>query len=106
MSYVDKNTAIKNLSNPKDFDIFKARYLKTSANAQERIFNLFNDNDFDELYNYINNIFNLSLNIGSDILYNDSKLILDKIKNNSLNSQVLDNYCETLENVTMELNRL
>lgn len=106
MSYVDKNTAIKNLSNPKDFDIFKSRFLKITSNSQERIFNLFNDNNFDELYNFINNIFNLSLNIGSDILYNDSKLILDKIKSNSLNASLLDSYCETLENVTMELNRL
>jgi hypothetical protein len=106
MSYVDKNTAIKNLSNPKDFDIFKARFLKISANSQEKIFNLFNENNFDDLYNFVNNIFNLSLNIGSDILYNDSKLVLDKIKTNTLSALVLDNYCETIENVTMELNRL
>jgi len=103
MPFVDKNIAIKNLANPKDFDVFKNRFLKTYKNAVERIISLKEDNNMDELYTYISNINNISLNIGSSILYNDTLEILDKIKRGELTPQILDDLYQTIRYVYDEL---
>ncbi len=103
MPFVDKNIAIKNLANPKDFDVFKNRFLKTYKNAVERIISLKEDNNIDELYTYISNINNISLNIGSSILYNDTLEILDKIKRGELTPQILDDLYQTIRYVYDEL---
>ena len=103
MPFVDKNIAIKNLANPKDFDVFKNRFLKTYKNAVERIISLKEDNNIDELYTYISNINNISLNIGSSILYNDTLEILDKIKRGELTPQKIDDLYQTIRYVYDEL---
>ena len=103
MPFVDKNIAIKNLANPKDFDVFKNRFLKTYKNAVERIISLKEDNNIDALYTYISNINNISLNIGSSILYNDTLEILDKIKRGELTPQILDDLYQTIRYVYDEL---
>ncbi len=103
MPFVDKKTALQNLANPKDYDVFKARYLKMYKNAVERIVKFIGDNDIDDLYNYISGINNISLNIGSSILYNDSLEILDKIKRGELSPQMFDDFYQTLRYVYDEL---
>ena len=103
MPFVDKNIAVKNLANPKDFDIFKNRFLKIYKGAVEEIVRLVENNDMDSLYNYISGINNISLNIGSSILYNDTLEILDKIKRGELSPQILDDLYQTLRYVYDEL---
>ena len=103
MPFVDKKTALQNLANPKDFDIFKARYLKSYKNAVENIIKLLDDNDIDDLYNYISGINNISLNIGSSILYNDTLELLEKIKRGELSPQMFDDLYQTLRYVYDEL---
>lgn len=103
MPFVDKNIAVKNLANPKDFDIFKNRFLKIYKNAVEEIVRLVENNDMDSLYNYISGINNISLNIGSSILYNDTQELLDKIKRGELSPQILDDLYQTLRYVYDEL---
>jgi hypothetical protein len=106
MPFVDKNTAIKNLANPKDFEIFKQRFLKTYKNGVEEIVRLYNNQEMDDLYNYISKINNISLNIGSSILYNDTLEILEKIKRGELSPQILDDLYQTLRYVYDELSNL
>ena len=106
MPFVDKNIAIKNLANPKDFDIFKNRYLKVYKNSVEEIVRLYNNDDYDGLYNYISGINNISLNIGSSILYNDTNEILDKIKRGDISTLGLDDLYQTLRYVYDELNNI
>ena len=106
MPFVDKNIAIKNLANPKDFDIFKNRFLKMYKNGVEEIIRLYNNNDIDDLYTYISNINNISLNIGSSILFNDTNEILDKIKRGELTPQILEDLYQTLRYVYDELELL
>ena len=103
MPFVDKNIAVKNLANPKDFDIFKNRFLKVYKGAVEEIVRLVENNDMDSLYNYISGINNISLNIGSSILYNDTLELLDKIKRGELSPQILDDLYQTLRYVYDEL---
>lgn len=103
MAFVDKNTAIKNLANPKDFDIFKNRYLKVYKDAVSEIVRLFDNNDIDDLYKYISGINNISLNIGSSVLYNDTLEIMDKIKRGELTPQLLDDLYQTIRYVYDEL---
>ena len=103
MPFVDKSIAVKNLANPKDFDIFKNRFLKIYKNVVEEIVRLVENNDMDSLYNYISGINNISLNIGSSILYNDTQELLDKIKRGELSPQILDDLYQTLRYVYDEL---
>ena len=103
MPFVDKNIAVKNLANPKDFDIFKNRFLKVYKGAVEEIVRLVENNDMDSLYNYISGINNISLNVGSSILYNDTLELLDKIKRGELSPQILDDLYQTLRYVYDEL---
>ena len=53
MPYVDKKEALRNLSNPKDFDVFKNLFLKKYSNSKEKIANLYSNNELDELLNYL-----------------------------------------------------
>ena len=66
MGYVNKKDALMNLSNPKDFDVFKNRFLKTYKDAVEKI--VFIKNNQEELYNYISGMNNISLNVGLVLL--------------------------------------
>ena len=106
MPFVDKNTAIKNLANPKDFDIYKNRFLKVYKNAVEEIVRYYDNNDYDGLYSYISGINNISLNVGSSILFNDTEELLDKIKRGELTPQILDDLYQTIRYVYDELQAL
>ncbi|MBQ9519879.1 MAG: hypothetical protein IJR67_00180 [Acholeplasmatales bacterium] len=104
MGYVNKKDALMNLSNPKDFDVFKNRFLKTYKDAVEKI--VFIKNNQEELYNYISGINNISLNVGSQILFTDTKDILEKIKRGEVSPQDFDDLYITIRNVYQELELL
>ncbi|MCR5646805.1 MAG: hypothetical protein K6F81_00810 [Acholeplasmatales bacterium] len=106
MSYVNKKEAVRNLSNPKDFDVFKNMYLKKYSDAKEKIAKLYSDNQLDELLEYVQAINNISLSVGSAFLKKDTDYVIDKIKKGELSPTDLEALSETLDNVTMELNRL
>ena len=94
MSYVNKKEAVRNLSNPKDFDVFKNMYLKKYSDAKENVA---------KLLNYLQGINNISLNIGSAFLKNDTDYVIDKIKKGELSPNDLEALSETLDNVYSEL---
>lgn len=106
MPFVDKNTALKNLANPKDFDIFKNRFLKMYKDAVSDIVRLYDNKETDELYKYISGINNISLNIGSSVLYNDTLEVLEKINKEELVPQILDDLYQTIRYVYDELKML
>ena len=106
MAYVDKKEALRNLSNPKDFDVFKNMFLKKYSDAKEKVATLYSNNELDDLLNYTQAINNLSLNIGSSILKGDTDFVLDKLKRGELSPQDLEALSETLDNVILELNNL
>lgn len=106
MAYINKKDAVRNLSNPKDFDVFKNMYLKKYTNAKEKIGNLYANNELEDLLNYIQAINNLALNIGSSILKGDTDFVLDKLKRGELSPQDLEALSETLDNVELELKQL
>ena len=103
MSYVNKKEAVRNLSNPKDFDVFKNMSLKKHSDAKEVIAKLYSENDLDELLNYIQAINNISLNVGSAFLKNDTDYVIEKIKKGELSPSDLEALSETLDNVYTEL---
>lgn len=106
MSYVDKNTALRNLANSdKLFNKFKNNFLSNYKNGIEVLTNLVAENDVSGVYNYINSIKSYALNIGSEALDNDSAIILEEIKKNNKIPD-LDYFIETFRYVYFELERL
>ncbi len=106
MSYVDKNTALRNLANSdKLFLKFKTNFLTRYKNGVEKITNLVAENDIDGVYNYINSIKSYALNIGSEALDNDSNLVLEEIKRNG-KIPSLEFFIETFRYVYAELERI
>lgn len=103
MSYVNKKDALRNLSNPKDFDVFKNMYLKKYNNAKEMVAKYYTEGLLDDLLEYIKAINNISLNVGSQILNNDTSFVIEKIKRGELSPQDLEALAETLDNVYTEL---
>ena len=106
MGYVNKKDAVRNMSNPKDFDIFKARFLKKYEKANEEILRLFENNDIDELYEYVQAINSIALNVGSQFLKNDTDFVLEKIKKGELSPSDLEALNETVLAVYNELKNL
>ena len=106
MSYVDKNTALRNLANSdKLFFKFKTNFLTRYKNGVEEITNLVAENDIDGVYNYINSIKSYALNIGSEALDNDSNLVLEEIKRNG-KIPSLEVFIETFRYVYAELEKI
>ncbi len=106
MSYVDKNTALRNLANSdKLFLKFKTNFLNRYKNGVEELTNLVASNDIEGVYNYINSIKSYALNIGSEALDNDSKDVLDQI-NKSGKIPDLEVFIETFRYVYLELERM
>ncbi len=103
MSYVNKKEAVRNLSNPKDFDVFKNMYLKKYSDAKEKIAKLYSEQELDELLNYIQGINNISLNVGSAFLKNDTDYVIEKLKKGDLTPNDLEALSETIDNVYTEL---
>jgi len=106
MSYVNKNTALRNLANSdKLFLKFKTNFLSRYKNAVEDLTNLTASNDIDGVYNYINSIKSYALNIGSEALDNDSNDVLEEIKRNG-KIPSLEVFIETFRYVYIELERM
>jgi hypothetical protein len=103
MSYVNKKEAVRNLSNPKDFDVFKNMYLKKYSDAKEKIAKLYSEQELDELLNYIQGINNIALNVGSAFLKNDTDYVIEKLKKGDLTPNDLEALSETIDNVYTEL---
>ncbi|MCR5113605.1 MAG: hypothetical protein K6A63_06690 [Acholeplasmatales bacterium] len=106
MGYVNKKDAVRNMSNPKDFDIFKARFLKKYEKANEEINRLYENNDIDILFDYIQAINSIALNVGSQFLKNDTDFVLDKMKKGELTPSDLEALIETIQAVYNELKLL
>ena len=106
MSYVNKNTALRNLANSdKLFLKFKTNFLNRYKNAVEDLTNLTSSNDIDGVYNYINSIKSYALNIGSEALDNDSNDVLEEIKRSG-KIPSLEVFIETVRYVYIELERM
>ncbi len=106
MSYVNKNTALRNLANSdKLFLKFKNNFLTRYKNGVEELTNLVASNDVEGVYNFINSIKSYALNIGSEALDNDSNDVLEQI-NKTGKIPSLDLFVETFRYVYQELERM
>ena len=106
MSYVNKNTALRNLANSdKLFLKFKTNFLNRYINCVEELTNLVASNDVNSVYDYINSIKSYALNIGSEALDNDSFDVLEQI-NKTGKIPSLEVFIETFRYVYMELERM
>ena len=106
MSYVNKNTALRNLANSdKLFLKFKNNFLTRYKNGVEELTNLVASNDVNGVYDYINSIKSYALNIGSEALDNDSSDVLETI-NKTGKIPSLDLFIETFRYVYQELEKI
>ena len=106
MSYVDKNTALRNLANSENlFNKWKNNFLNRYKNAVEELTELVASNDVDGVYNYINSIKSYALNIGSEALNDDANLVLETIKKGG-RIPSLDIFVETFRYVYEELEKI
>ena len=106
MSYVDKNTALRNLANSdKLFQKFKNNFINRYKTGVEDLTNLVSSNDIEGVYNYINGIKSYALNIGSEALDNDSNDVLEQINRNGRIPD-LEVFIETFRYVYAELERI
>jgi len=106
MSYVNKNTALRNLANSdKLFKKFQNNFLNRYKNGIEELTNLVAENDVNGVYDYINSIKSYALNIGSEALDNDSNIVLEEIKRNG-KIPSLEVFIETFRYVYQELERI
>ncbi|MCR5350516.1 MAG: hypothetical protein K6E20_05970 [Acholeplasmatales bacterium] len=104
MAYVNKSDALRNLSNPNDFNIYKNMFIKMyDKNLLEKIKQTYNDKQFNDLYDIINNINKIALNIGSNILFDETKDILADIDKEDIESRKIDEVLEVLEIIYGEL---
>ena len=79
MAYIDKKIAMQYLANSeKIFDKLKTNFLNTYKNFKPQMESYIKNNDFDSIHNLIHQIKGISLNIGSEVLYDDSIKILDE----------------------------
>ena len=106
MSYVDKNTALRNLANSENlFNKWKINFLNRYKNGVEELTELVASNDIEGVYNFINSIKSYALNIGSEALNDDANVVLESIKKDS-RIPPLDIFVETFRYVYEELERI
>ncbi len=106
MRYVDKNLALGYLANSEViFNKIKDSFLNSYQSWYYDISNLESDKDCEGLYRYIHSIKGISLNIGSQLLYDDSCKALKDIKDHN-KSNSLDAFKQTLSHVYDELKLL
>ncbi len=108
MAYIDKKIAMQYLANSeKIFDKLKTNFLNTYKNFKPQMESYIKNNDFDSIHNLIHQIKGISLNIGSEVLYDDSIKILDEIrKKGEVAPFLLECYIETFEMCYLELSKL
>lgn len=104
MAYVDKREALRNLSNPNDFNIYKNMFIKMyDKNLIDKIKQTYNDKQYQDLYELINNINKIALNIGSLVLFDETKNLLNEIDLNNVDEKTILNNLETIDYVYQEL---
>lgn len=107
MNYVDKKIALQYLANSEMiFNKLKTSFLNSYRDAEMVITRLVNENNIEELYRYIHSIKGISLNIGSEVLYEDSILVLDKLKKEEIDLPLIKRFIETIRFVCKELESL
>lgn len=80
MAYVDKKLALKYVSNEKNFINIKNKFLLQYQNFTNELNDLIINKNYQLIYSKIHQIKGIALNIGSNILYEDSNYILDTIE--------------------------
>ena len=104
MAYVDKKDALRSLSNPNDFNIYKNMFIKLyDKDLINKIKQTYNDMQYKDLYDIINNINKISLNIGSNILFELTKEVLESIDKESIDSNKIVELLETIDMVNTEI---
>lgn len=107
MNYVDKKIALQYLANSElIFNKLKNSFLNSYKDGEATITKLVNDKNIDELYRYIHSIKGISLNVGSQVLYDDSVLVLEKLKKEEIDLPLIKRFIETLRFVCKELEKL
>ena len=105
--YVDKKIALQNLANSEAlFNKMKTGFLKQFQNAVEKINELYQNKDYDAMHQYIHSIKGMSLNVGSQNLYDDADLVLEKINKEALDLPCLEQFIFTFRSVYEELSRI
>ena len=104
MPYVDKKNALRYLSNPNDFNTYKAMFSKMYNNKLvEKIKNYKENNSANDLYDVVNNVYNIALNIGSNVLYDEASNILNMINRGEIESISIESIIDVIEQVKIEL---
>jgi len=107
MAYVDKKEALRYLSNPNDFNIYKNMFIKLyDKDLINKIKQTYNDLQYKDLYDIINNINKISLNIGSNILFELSKELLESIDKENVDSNKIVELLETIDMVNIEIRNI
>lgn len=107
MAYVNKNEALRVLPNPNDFDFYKNMFIKLyDKNLIQKINQTYNDNQYDDLYEIISNLKNMSEFIGSSILTDETFDLLSNINANSVPKEKIDELTEVLEIIYTELKNI
>ena len=104
MSYIDKNIALKYLANSeKIYDKIKNKFLDDYKDIVVDLEKISSTNQIEEIYRYIHSLKGVSLYIGSQVLYDDCTVFLDKIKMEGTNIPSLEQIINTMKNVYFEL---
>ena len=108
MGYIDKRIAMQYLANSeKLFDSLKNRFISNYNGYKNTLTNSLYNNDYEGIYNLIHQIKGFSLNIGSEVLYNDSIHILEEIqKKGEVSPFEIECYIESLDMCYLELSRM
>ncbi|MBQ3253934.1 MAG: Hpt domain-containing protein [Acholeplasmatales bacterium] len=107
MAYVDKNVALKYLANSESlFDRIRKGFLANNKDGIEKINQYVEDENIQDLYNYIHSIKGISLNLGSNTLYEDSQAVLEKLKKEEINLPLIEMFIDTFKCVYDELSRM
>ena len=104
---MDKQIALKYLANSEAiFQKIKTSFCRNYRNAEELLLNAYNEKNYEELYRIVHSIKGISLNIGSDVLYQDASDLCLDFKKEIYNLQHITAFIDTLNNVIIELDRL
>ncbi len=108
MGYIDKKIAMQYLANSeKLFNSLKNNFISNYKEYKDSLSLYLNDKNYEGIYNIIHQIKGFSLNIGSEVLYNDSIHILEEIQKKGETSPFLvECYIESLEMCYLELSRM
>lgn len=107
MGYVDKKVALRYLANSEVlFNKIKTNFLTNNKDTVEKITECIVNNDIEELHRIIHSIKGISLNLGSMVLYEDSCLVVDKLKKEEVDLPLIERFIDTFKNVYFELSKM